>query len=145
MNKRALAYLAMASATLALAFLYVTFAGDSTPKVTGSPTNTAAAQPTFDTRNYVQTAASLPLLTVRNNQLLGEPMRLKVQKGEVARFQVISDVSDEVHIHGLNHHFDLKPNQVRTIELPTGHTGAFEIELHKSPLTLGVLEVYPAQ
>ena len=146
MNKRALSYLGAFTATLSAAFLYIQFkaGADSPEPVSGTATPaTTSTGPGFDTQNYVQAAAALPLIKVRDGKLVTPPMRLRVKSGEVARFQVLTDHDDELHIHGINLQQPLKAGQLHTIELPTQQTGAFEVELHHKPVELGVLEVHP--
>lgn len=138
MNKKALVYLGAASTVLACAFLYVQFktqyAAEPIPDL---PAATLQAQP----QNTA--AASIPQIRIQKGKLQTEPVRLKVKEGETARMQVLSDETDELHVHGIDQKFVIFANQLTTIEIPTRHTGSFELETHDRPMTIGVLEVHP--
>ena len=138
MNKRALVYLGAASAVLACAFLYVQFkteyAADPSPTL-----------PVVAVQSQLQdtSAAAIPQIRIQKGKLQTDPVRLKVKVGETARLQVLSDETDELHVHGIDQKFVIFANQLTTIEIPTRHTGSFELETHDRPMTLGVLEVHP--
>ena len=138
MNKRALVYLGAASALLACAFLYVQFKTeyDADPTATTPVAGVQAVQ--ADT-----SAAAIPQVRIQKGKLQTDPVRLKVKEGEIARLQILSDETDELHVHGLDKKFVIFANQLTTIEMPTPHTGSFELETHDRPMTIGVLEVHP--
>ena len=138
MNKRALVYLGAASAVLACAFLYVQFKTeyDSDPTATTPVAGVQTVQ--VDT-----TAAAIPQIRIQKGKLQADPVRLKVKEGDVARLQILSDETDELHVHGQDKKFVIYANQLNTIEIPTPHTGSFELETHDRPMTIGVLEVHP--
>lgn len=138
MNNRALVYLGAASAVLACAFLYVQFK-------TQHEADTTAATPTagVQTVQVDTTAAAIPQIRIQKGKLQTEPVRLKVKEGEIARLQILSDETDELHVHGIDKKFVIFANQLTTIEMQTPHTGAFELETHDRPMTIGVLEVHP--
>lgn len=130
MNRRSLFYLVMASATLAIAFLY-TQARLSHPLPATPSTATG------------ETAQALPSLLIQDGKPLGGPLTLQVKKGDSLKVLVQSDSTGEIHVHGLELTFPVQAGQSSAIELPTTQTGAFEIELHPGDVPLGTLEVHP--
>jgi hypothetical protein len=68
---------------------------------------------------------------------------LKLKRGEKVVLTVISDVPDELHVHGFEKHLKLVPDKAASIEIIANRTGRFTIELHRVATTVGVLEVYP--
>ncbi|MDH4394151.1 MAG: hypothetical protein QE278_00600 [Limnobacter sp.] len=135
MNKRALVYLGAASAVLACAFLYVQFKTEAAVQGTTSTSKPATVQDT--------SAAAVAQIRIQGGKLQTAPLRLKVQAGETARLQVLSDETDELHVHGIDQKFVIFAGQLTTIEIPTRRTGSFELETHDRPMTIGVLEVHP--
>lgn len=138
MNKRALVYLGAASAVLACAFLYVQFKTQYIEEPTSFAPTAGVKALQEDT-----SAAAIPQIRIQKGKLQSDLVRLKVKEGEVARLQILSDETDELHVHGLDKKFVIYANQLNTIEIPTPHTGSFELETHDRPMTIGVLEVHP--
>lgn len=130
MNRRSLFYLVMASATLAIAFLY-TQARLSHPLPATSSASTG------------ETAQALPSLLIQDGKPLGGQLTLKAQKGDALKLLVRSDTTGEIHVHGLELTFPVQAGQATAVGLPTTQTGAFEIELHPGDVPLGTLEVHP--
>lgn len=129
MNKRALTYLGAASLTLAVAFLYVTFKADGTTQGEVVETN--------------QGAQEALVVNVARGELQSPPVRLKTTPGVPVLLTVNSDVADEAHLHGVDMVYTIPAGKPTTLRLATTMTGAFELELHTTPVTIGVLEVYP--
>lgn len=127
MNKRALLYLTAASLTLAIAFLYVTFKGDHhrVGVIVENPIN----------------PDMLPMVTVKQGKLLGEPVTIEVKPNQPALLRVDSDITDEVHLHGEDITYLIEANKITTIELKSGVSGVFEMELHEAGVGVGVLKV----
>lgn len=83
----------------------------------------------------------------------GEPAggieRIVAEQGEIVRFQVTSDATDEIHIHGYDVTRDVAPGRPARFSLTADIEGIFEIESHaaedagKEPL-IARLVVEPA-
>ncbi|HEY1058005.1 MAG TPA: hypothetical protein VGE55_04665 [Limnobacter sp.] len=131
MNKRALVYLALVSAVLAGAFLYVQSV--QTPAPT-TPTSNAPAG---------DAAQALPQLTVLSGKLTSEPIRLTTKVGGKAEFLVFTDQADELHVHGIDQTIALPAGQTTRVSIPVKDSGSFEMELHHAEAILGVIESYP--
>ena len=127
MNNRALVYLALASATLAVAFLYTTQIEQPAPVPTTPPGEAAQA---------------FPSVSVMNGQLTTQPMRIQGQVGKDVKFLVYTNQADELHVHGVDQTFALPANETTLITISTPNTGVFEMELHEAGIELGQIEVY---
>lgn len=71
------------------------------------------------------------------------PPAFSVKQGSEVTIQVISDVADEVHLHGYDLSKPVAPGQTFELKFVAATAGRFEIELEKAGLTLGNLEVQP--
>ena len=127
MNKRALVYLALASATLAVAFLYTTQIEESVPIVASPPG---------------ESAQSFPSVSVVNGQLTTQAMRIQGQVGKEVKFLVYTNIADELHVHGIDQTIDLPANETTLVTIATPQPGVFEMELHDAGIELGQIEVY---
>lgn len=131
MNKRALAYLGLASATLGMAFLYFSKLDQT------SPTSHLDAQ-------VVQgEAMSLPQATVQGGLLTGLPLQLQARKGQPVSFLLYTDADDELQVSGLDLTLQVPAQRTTKIDLSPSQTGVFNIELLRSRTLLGQLEVTP--
>lgn len=72
----------------------------------------------------------------------GEPV-IKARQGDEITLVITSDKADELHLHGYDRHARLQPNAPARVTLKADRTGRFPIELHKSHIELGTIEVYP--
>ncbi|MCQ8896946.1 hypothetical protein NQT62_10935 [Limnobacter humi] len=132
MNKRALVYLALVSAVLARAFLYIQSLQTPAP----APASARNA-PTGES------AQALPQLTVLSGKLTSEPIRFTTTVGGKAEFLVFTDQADELHVHGIDQTIPLPAGQTTRVSIPVKDSGAFEMELHHAEAILGVIESYP--
>jgi hypothetical protein len=75
------------------------------------------------------TSKGLTTIEVKNGKPVGGIARLTYDKGEEVRFQVGSDVSDEVHVHGYDIIKDVKAGGSVRFDFPATIEGVFEAEL----------------
>src|SRR5919107_1926457 len=77
----------------------------------------------------------------------GEPQggvkRLTFEKGDRIRFRVVSDVADEVHVHGYDIHADVEAGGRATLSFDATIEGRFEVELEGRGTEIVELEVTP--
>jgi hypothetical protein len=69
------------------------------------------------------------------------PRQLSAAVGEEVVFTVTADTADEVHVHGYDETFLVKPGQATTVRLKADIPGVFEVELEESGLQLTQLRV----
>jgi len=98
------------------------------PDETATPTSTPTATPTPEPP---------PLLEG------GKVTKLRFKEGDTVTFRVVSDVPEEVHVHGYNIAKDLEPGKVVTVSFKGDITGIFEIEYEHAGEQIGQLRVDP--
>ncbi|WP_334118184.1 hypothetical protein [Limnobacter sp.] len=126
MNKRALVYLGLASATLAGAYLYIQTT-QNTPSV--SPTGQYGA------------AQALQSLSIVDGNLTTGSFQTQVQEGQSIQFLVHSDETDSLIVQGLDARIPLPGNETTLINLKANTAGTHAIELDLAGTTIGSIEV----
>jgi heme/copper-type cytochrome/quinol oxidase subunit 2 len=71
------------------------------------------------------------------------PDRLTVDEGERVKFQITSDSSLELHLHGYDLSREIEPGEPVRLSFEATITGRFEIEDEQRGEELGVLTVLP--
>lgn len=102
----------------------------SAPPATGSP----SASPTAD-------GATRVAVTVADGKVRPAPHRVKLDTGDAVVLQVTTDVSDEVHVHGVDKSKDVSPGRLVVVRFVVDQPGLFEVELENAGLQLLQLEV----
>jgi hypothetical protein len=69
--------------------------------------------------------------------------RVVVALNSQVRLVVASDISDEVHVHGVDKYVDLTPAKPVTFDFTASIPGTFEVELHDAGDLLFTLQVEP--
>lgn len=77
------------------------------------------------------------------NDEMNSPAIFKVRQGEAVEIQITSEKADEAHLHGYDLHAELQAGTTTNLLFTADRSGRFELELHRSHQTIGVLEVYP--
>jgi hypothetical protein len=85
----------------------------------------------------------VPTLVVADGEPRGGAEELTFKSGEQIRFEVRSDVVEEVHVHGYDIYADLEPGKTAKLGFPAELEGVFEVELHGSGALLAELSVKP--
>lgn len=128
MNKRALVYLGLASATLAGAYLYV----QSLP-----------TEPTQANQSQDDAAQALESLSIVDGNLTTGSFATTVRQGQKIQFLVHSNQTDSLIVEGLDARVPLPGNQTTLVSIAASHTGTHAIELDLSGTTIGSIEVTP--
>ncbi len=82
-------------------------------------------------------------IVVTDGRARGGIRRLDVAKGDRVRLVVVSDTTDEVHLHGYDLTTDVAPGRQGRIVFVAKVPGRFEIELEEAGAQIGELEVRP--
>lgn len=82
-------------------------------------------------------------VTVRGGEPVGGVQHLTVAMGEQVSVRVVSDVIDDVHVHGYEISGDVRPGGTTEIEFDATIAGRFEIELEERGTLIAELEVRP--
>jgi hypothetical protein len=75
------------------------------------------------------TTEGVTTIVIKNGKPVGGIAQLTYNKGEQVRFDVDSDVSDEVHMHGYDIMKDVKAGGSVSFDFPATIEGVFEAEL----------------
>jgi hypothetical protein len=85
----------------------------------------------------------VPTIEVVGGEAKGGPADLEFTKGDEVRFDVSSDVDEEVHVHGYDIYADLVAGKTAEIAFPAEIDGIFEVELHGTGALIAELTVRP--
>jgi hypothetical protein len=88
-------------------------------------------------------ALAVPTIVVKNGAPEGGVRSLTYIKGDQIRFQVDSDASDEVHIHGYDLSEDVEAGGSVRFDFPADLEGVFEVELEGRKAQIAELRVSP--
>ncbi|HEX6145205.1 MAG TPA: hypothetical protein VF083_00415 [Acidimicrobiia bacterium] len=101
---------------------------------TSAPTTTAVVSTTSTTRAID--------VTVSAGEVTG-PDRFGFDVGDQVSVWVLSDIDDEIHVHGYDRYFETVAGTPFEIDFAADVPGIFEVELESSHLPLFELEVTP--
>jgi putative aminopeptidase FrvX len=118
-----------------------TIAETSTTTTTVPETTSTAAATTTSTELTTTTALAVDV-TVAGGQVEG-PDRFEFALGDQVEITVLTDVADEIHVHGYDLRYDAEPGAPVKISFEADASGIFEVELEASHLPLFDLEVTP--
>jgi heme/copper-type cytochrome/quinol oxidase subunit 2 len=126
-----IALLAAVVVAAVVAFIIVKPGGDSG---SSDSTTTSPGKP-----------AQTPVHTVRGKggKPVGGIQDLDFKKGDTIRFEVVSDVSDEIHVHGYDVKKDVAPGKPATFRFPGRDDGQFVVELESRGEQIANLKVTP--
>ena len=105
------------------------------PSATTAPTPTASPSPS------APAADREIVVTIAKGRISPPTGRITVGKGQLVRITVISDVSDELHVHGYDLGARLPAGKPGSVEFRADKTGLFEVETHETELVLFQLVV----
>jgi hypothetical protein len=132
---------------LILGFVLLRPSGDSGGAGGPSSSSSTAASGAASTPSTSASAAAPPAVkTIRvvNGQPQGGIQKLSFAKGDQIRLRVVSDVADEIHIHGYDLHKDVAKDGSVQFSFPASIEGRFEIELENAGTQIADLEVRPS-
>lgn len=126
MNKRALVYLGLASATLAGAYLYI---------------QTTQNGPSVPQTGQEEAAQALQSLSIVDGNLTTGSFQAQVQEGQRIQFLVHSDKTDSLIVQGLDARIPLPGNETTLVSLKANTVGTHAIELDLAGTNIGAIEV----
>ena len=107
----------------------------TTPTTIPSSTSTTGRDTTTTTTREID-------VFIEGGQVVG-PDRFDYQLDEEVSIWILSDVADEVHVHGYDLFFLVKPGIPAELRFVAGIPGIFEVELESTHLLLFELQVSP--
>jgi hypothetical protein len=87
--------------------------------------------------------AATTTIVIRNGEPVGGVQGLEYSAGEQVRFDVRSDVADEVHVHGYDLMKDVPAGGSVSFSFPAEIEGIFEVELEGRKEQIAELRVNP--
>lgn len=82
-------------------------------------------------------------LKIARGKLVEGPKVIRLKRDAAVELNVLSEVADELHVHGYNLTLKLSPNMVSTLRFAAKLTGRFTFEMHKTHWEVGAFEIYP--
>jgi hypothetical protein len=85
----------------------------------------------------------VPTIVIRNGEPVGGIKQLEYNAGDQIRFEVTSDVADEVHVHGYDLMQDVPAGGTVSFDFPAEIEGIFEAELEGRKEQIAEIRVNP--
>jgi Cu/Zn superoxide dismutase len=104
--------------------------------------STSASKP-GDGPESASMGGKVPTVVIRNGEPVGGIEELEYDAGEQIRFEVTSDVADEVHVHGYDLMQKVAAGGTVSFDFPAEIEGIFEVELEGRKEQIAELRVYP--
>jgi hypothetical protein len=80
---------------------------------------------------------------IQNGKVVSGSAVLPAREGDEITLKIISDRSDEAHLHGYDLRAHILPGETATLAFTATLTGRFGLEMHHAHIELATLEVYP--
>ena len=140
MQSRALRAIVLVALVAAAAILFVALRDDGgeTERVTRSTKNAAEEK-----NGRPEPRREVTSVVVKGGEPVGGVAELEYERGDRVRFDVKSDVAEEVHVHGYDAIEDVGPGKVARFDFPADIEGGFEVELEGAHTKIAELTVEP--
>ena len=107
----------------------------ATATAEATPEATATSEPTPDPTPDVQE------IVVKSGKVVGGKAIIDVKTGEKARFAVVSDAADRIHVHGYDVFEEVEAGGRASFTFKADIPGVFEVELEGSHVQVARLRV----
>jgi hypothetical protein len=87
--------------------------------------------------------SSIVHIQVHGGKPVGGVQTIPAKKGGRVRFEITSDVGDEIHVHGYNLHKEVVGGGTVSFDFPASIDGIFVVELEHRSEQIASLEVQP--
>jgi plastocyanin len=142
MQSRAISAVVVVALAAAAVVLFVVLSdddGDTDQAASG--TTTAATTTTQEKKEKPK--PQVTTIVVKGGDPVGGVQELTYTAGDEVRFDVESDVAEEVHVHGYDLIEQVSPGKVASFEFPADIEGGFEVELEGAHVQIAELTVQP--
>jgi hypothetical protein len=136
-HKAAFAFLA------AFAIAVVLAACGSSSDETNEGTAGGTATRPADSPESASMGGKVPTIVIRNGEPVGGIKELEYSAGDEIRFEVTSDVADEVHVHGYDLMQEVAAGGTVSFDFPAEIEGIFEAELEGRKEQIAEIRVNP--
>jgi hypothetical protein len=126
-----------AGAVAVLVVLFVVLNG-------GSDDNKSSRSSDSATVTTGEPVDNLKVIDVKGGKPVGGIQKLDYTKGDQVRFEVNSDVADEIHVHGYDYHKNVPAGGSASFSFPAKIEGVFVIELEAKGEQIAQLTVRPS-
>jgi hypothetical protein len=121
----------------------------SAPATTVAETTTASDEPGSEDKPAEDKPdepekPEVPKIVIEDGQPVGGVAELEFTVGDAIRFEVVSDVAEEVHMHGYDVSMDVEAGGSVQFDVPATLDGVFEVELEHSVVPIAEITVNPA-
>lgn len=140
-NKTALALAVLVAALAVAACGSSDDNGDTTVESSGNAA--APSQKAAEGSGAKSKEPNVPTIVIRNGEPVGGIEELEYSAGDQIRFEVESDVADEVHVHGYDLAEDVPAGGSVSFDFPAEIEGIFEVELEGRKEQIAELRVNP--
>ena len=130
-----------AIALIVVLFVVLNGGGDDGGDNQAATTTTQATTPSAG--KTTPSKPEVPVIRVRDGKPVGGVQKLRYMTGERVRFRVVSDIADEIHVHGFDITRDVPAGGSVTFSFPADIEGVFEVELHGRQEEIARLTVRP--
>jgi hypothetical protein len=96
-----------------------------------------------DSPESASMGGKVPTIVIRNGEPVGGIKQLEYNAGDEIRFEVTSDVADEVHVHGYDLMQDVPAGGTVSFDFPAEIEGIFEAELEGRKEQIAEITVNP--
>lgn len=115
---------------------------------TSNPTPTEASAPGGETTTTEQAPTPKPspavtTIRVSNGEPVGGVTKITARKGDTVRVVVVSDMAEEVHLHGYDISRAVTTDKPARFRFEAKLEGVFEVELEQLGVPIASLEVRP--
>lgn len=120
--------------------------GDGTPDSAGGTDTATRTKPKSDDdqgKPAKPRKPSIPVIEIENGKPVGGVAELDFAAGDRIRFEVDSDVADEVHVHGYDVVEEVEAGGSVRFDFPATIEGVFEVELEGRAEPIAELRVTP--
>jgi hypothetical protein len=105
--------------------------------------NTGGTTRPADNPESASMEGKVPTIVIRNGEPVGGIKELEYSAGDEIRFEVSSDVADEVHVHGYDLMQDVPAGGTVSFDFPAEIEGIFEAELEGRKEQIAEIRVNP--
>lgn len=117
--------------------------GSSSEETNQATTGGGAATRPADSPESASMGGKVPTIVIRNGEPVGGIKELEYDAGDEIRFEVTSDVADEVHVHGYDLMQDVPAGGTVSFDFPAEIEGIFEAELEGRKEQIAEIRVNP--
>ena len=118
----------------------------TTTAVSTTPASTTTGSTTRETTKEQSTTAEpeVAKIVIEDGQPVGGVQELTFDEGDDIRFEVESDVADEIHFHGYDVGKEVEAGGSVEFDVPATITGVFEVELEERVVPIAEITVNPS-